>query len=235
MFFARPKVLNDPFDTSEKFILPYSHFCEKIGWKNESAEAFGRHGIFCMSRGDDNERGPKNRHLWSLYASNYSGFVVEFNEQLLADYFSSKFIMMEDVNYVDTPFNLDDDYSAFSLDSLGNKTYTVGYCFEEDQEHRLDHLFRYLHLHKEKGVWEVEHECRAIIGNIVSKNCQVVGDVGYYLEIPSNSIKSLYIGYKMKATYRKRLARIARTLNCPVFSVEPMIIDQKWDMDILQL
>ena len=82
IFFAKPTVLNDPFDVSTKSIVEFKHFCDRLPWADYYEDILNNHGIFSMSR---SER-PDNYHLWCLYASNFDGFVVEFDEEKLSRY-----------------------------------------------------------------------------------------------------------------------------------------------------
>ena len=84
IFFAKPMVLNDPFDVSAKTIVEFKLFCEKLQWNKRMADSLNNHGIFSMSRGKSVH--PDNFHLWCLYASNFNGFVVEFDEDKLNEH-----------------------------------------------------------------------------------------------------------------------------------------------------
>lgn len=73
LFFSHPSNFNDPFDSSGLLVKPYKKFCDSIGLEHID-EIFEKQGICCFTKSDK----PDNKHFWSLYAGNYSGFALEF-------------------------------------------------------------------------------------------------------------------------------------------------------------
>lgn len=82
IFFCYPSSLNDPNDTSITNIQAFPQFCRGLDVDNQKLkESLDRHAICCFSRGSKAD----NCHLWTFYASNYEGFAVEYDENVLKD------------------------------------------------------------------------------------------------------------------------------------------------------
>lgn len=82
IFFCYPSSLNDPNDTSITNIQAFPQFCRGLDVDNQKLkESLDRHAICCFSKGSKAD----NCHLWTFYASNYEGFAVEYDENVLKD------------------------------------------------------------------------------------------------------------------------------------------------------
>lgn len=246
IFFANPRILNDCFDTSARVIDAYPDFCKKIGWTSIGRLNLDKHGIFSMSQGDR----PHNRHLWSLYAGNYTGFAVEFDNAVLTEFMNNYGLYISSVQYVNCPLNLDDINSRYSIpEREEGHFYHISDCSREGntyiqlsngdecaifKEKALDRLFEYLHLQKDSTIWQLEKEARIIIANHVPQ-CAIRLKNGYYMTLPQGCIYKIYIGKYMKNAYKKRLKKIAKKLMASLFEVEPKIINGNWDVNITQL
>ena len=233
LFFSHPSNFNDPFDSSGLLVKPYKKFCDSIGLEHID-EIFERQGICCFTKSNK----PDNKHFWSLYAGNYSGFAIEFDENEL----NSKYLPLhlEKVHYFNAPMNLDNFKNTFSTNQ-SDRIYSIEKCIEEyinpaecNQE-PLDRLFQYLHLYKEDRVWGNENEYRMIIGH----NCHVTPisqkihqqDKGYLLDLYPNAIKSIILGYKMSPDDRKKIHSIIHDKGIQMYEATPDIVSQ-WTITI---
>ena len=80
LFFSHPSNFNDPFDSSFNLLVkPYKKFCDALHGIKNMSNAFEKQGIGCFTKSNK----PDNKHFWSLYAGNYSGFALEFDEDEL--------------------------------------------------------------------------------------------------------------------------------------------------------
>lgn len=113
--------------------------------KDTFDEIFEKQGICCFTKSDK----PDNKHFWSLYAGNYSGFALEFDEDELNSVYA--LLHLEKVHYFNNPMNLDNCKNTFSTNQ-SNRIYTVKECIDEFTNpvecnpEPLDRLFQYLHL-----------------------------------------------------------------------------------------
>ena len=232
LFISHPSNFNDPFDSSELLVKPYRKFCDSIGLKHID-EIFEKQGICCFTKSDK----PDNKHFWSLYAENYSGFVLEFDE----DELNSKYapLHLEKVHYFDNPMNLDNCKNTFSTNQ-SDRIYTVEECIEEFTNPEcnpepLDRLFQYLHLYKEKKVWGNENEYRMIIGNSSRSTAinqkihpQEKGDL---LDLCPNAIKSITLGYKMSPENMREIYKITKETGISIYKATADIVSQ-WTVTI---
>lgn len=231
VFFSKPANFNDPFDTSALQIEPYKRFCKEIGWNSQLAQRVAEHGICCFTKSEK----ANNKHFWSHYADNYQGYVLEFDNEKISDvhrntifYGLCTAIYLQQVEYKDIPFDLDDFNLQFTFGEH-DKKYTIGQCLPSAD---LDRLFQYLHLYKEKHLWGIENEWRMIIGeNKPQKNMTVLSN-GYLLDLPQGMIKSITIGYKMSHCDRCMLITCAKCKGIPIFEARPNIINNRWDVEI---
>lgn len=233
LFFSHPSNFNDPFDSSGLLVKPYKKFCDNIGLEHID-EIFEKQGICCFTKSDK----PDNKHFWSLYAGNYSGFALEFDE----DELNSKYapLHLEKVHYFDNPMNLDNMKSSFSTNQ-SDRIYTIEKCIEEFTNpiecnpEPLDRLFQYLHLYKEKNVWGNENEYRMIIGNC--SRCTAINqkihpqEKGDLLDLCPNAIKSITLGYKISPENRKQILKIVYDKGIQIYEATPDIVSQ-WTVTI---
>lgn len=233
IFFAHPSLLNDSFDTSDKLLKEYSDFCKTIGWSDELSDKLNKHAVFSMTR----EEQPNNRHLWSLYAGNYSGFAVEFANEILMNFTRNNCLYISQVQYRDKPLNLNDNQSSYAIpEHEESRSYQIAECSEGDRcEIAVDRLFEFLHLQKEKRVWDIECEARIIIGNNIPHIAVSVPSKGYKMQLPDGCIKSLILGCNMLPKHRDKLRKISKILGCCLYMAEPKIIDGQWDVLIMEI
>lgn len=219
LFFSHPSNFNDPFDSSfDLLVKPYKKFCAAINGIENMTDIFEMLGICCFSKSDK----PDNKHFWSLYAGNYTGLALEFNE----DELNNEYIPLHlcRVNYFENPMNLDDFDASFGFDYIDDPI-TVQKCIDEYPYNQmpLDRLFQYLCLYKDKSIWQNEKEYRMIIGNTVKNSSMIQHNgSGYLLNLKPNSIKSITFGYKMRD--RKDFIAVAKSKGIPMYEATPDIV-----------
>lgn len=235
LFFSHPSNFNDPFDSSELLVKPYRKFCDSIGLEHID-EIFEKQGICCFTKSDK----PDNKHFWSLYAGNYTGFALEFNEDELNSRYWT--LRLEKVHYFDNPMNLDNMKSSFSTNQ-SDRIYTIEECIEEFTNpiecnpEPLDRLFQYLHLYKEKNVWGNENEYRMIIGNSSRNPQNPVSKIIYpqekgdLLDLCPNAIKSITLGYKMSPENMREIYKITKETGISIYKATADIVSQ-WTVTI---
>ena len=105
--------------------------------------------------------------MWALYADSYKGWVLKFDEVDFAEKLfrleSRKFIY-EDVEYLNQWPNLDDFNTIIPLkdSSLAIHEILKG-------ELKIEALFEYILLVKEKCTWEIKDEKRLLLGKGFSR------------------------------------------------------------------
>ena len=223
LFFCYPSGLNDPNDTSITNIQAFPQFCQRLNVDNQRLEEFlDRHAICCFSKGNKAD----NRHLWAFYASNYEGFVVEYDENVLknlSDVIVGPLPLLN-VVYREKPLNLDADETftiVETFDAGQNEQYSINQCIEAYQKgdyRPLEDLFKELHLQKDCSIWKIENECRLIVGNVILSNLngayrkyfrKVCGS-GLLFTMPEKAIKSITVGYRASDKNKRRLKKMHR-------------------------
>lgn len=224
LFLAKPKVLNDSFDTTNILIEPYKRFKQLIQWNNMRAEAFENHGICSFNEAPD----IKQERMWAFYANNFDGYAIEFNPDEFKKIEYAPLHLLP-VKYLNKPLNLDD----LNLRIHVNDTDLALSDLERENNRNADYFLKCLHLIKDRKVWKDEHEWRLIKAeqNPLSVSCQEhVNRTGFILKIGGDAYQSLYIGYRVSSTIRDSLSRIAAKRHMHVFIVTPQIINGRWDM-----
>lgn len=229
LFFAFPSRMNDCYDTSSLLIDPFPKFKAISGWCPEMAEKLDLHGICSFIEAPD----VKNGWMWSFYANNYNGFVIEYDPNMFNEYPP---LHLMPVKYLDNALNLDDMDLRFKIHK--DEVLTLK-DFKKDGIKVLERLFQCLHLAKDRKIWGKENEWRAMIGEIrTSKKLQknlIRHQDGYLLNIKDDAYKALYIGYKIPKVYRQFLVCIAKNKGMKTFLVTPKLVDCKWDMEVTAL
>ena len=185
-YFATPPNSNDPWDTNLVFIKNYPDFVEELESSpvskvfpsvNEFIKTFEEYGICCFSEEQDNE------HLWSLYANNYSGLCLGFDENKCANekqdglrlYFNCQLdidIILEHVKYKPKFLNLD---KIVGYNDNGNAELKI---WEKDElrkqedctleklmsDHKyFEKIISEIFTTKKKKIWATEKEIRLIL------------------------------------------------------------------------
>lgn len=248
IFFCYPSSLNDPNDTSITNIQAFPQFCRGLDVDNQKLkESLDRHAICCFSKGSKAD----NCHLWTFYASNYEGFAVEYDENVLKDLAAviTGPLPLLDVDYRDNPLNLDADETfaiAETFDIEHREQHSINQCIEAYQkgDHRpIEELFKELHLQKDRSVWEEEKECRLIVGNVILGNLngafrrffQKVNNKGLLFTLPANAIKSITIGYRTSDKSKRLLKKIASKLGVKLFQATPCVENCRWTVRLYNI
>lgn len=131
LFFSHPSNLNDPYDTTILNIKAYHDFCECLQIDEKTLTAnLNKHAICCFSKGENAD----NKHLWAFYASNYEGFAVEYDEEVIGN--SAQIIALSlqlfDVDYREKPLDLDSDDTFIIKEAIPtegeSQRYSVDQC-----------------------------------------------------------------------------------------------------------
>lgn len=243
LFFSHPSNLNDPYDTTILNIKAYHDFCQCLQIDEKTLKAnLNKHAICCFSKGEK----ANNRHLWAFYASNYEGFAVEYDEELIGN--SAQIIALPlqlfDVDYREKPLDLDSDDTFIIKEAIPtegeSQRYSVDQCvngYMQGDSILLDRLFTELHLQKETKIWKEENECRLIIGNIISNKIgrryfQRIGNKGVMYKLPAPAIKSITIGYRTSPKNKRRITKIASKLGVQLFQATPCTESGCWIVKI---
>ena len=227
IFFSKPSNLNDPFDTTKLIVSSYKKFCKDIQWSETGEKNLNKHGICSFSEGKQAD----NRHLWSLYAANYTGYALEFDFEILSETLPSVYrtpIYLQKVHYANRPFNLNNYRNSFSIKG---ETFTVQDAISGDIK-REDRLFHYLHLYKDKSIWQNEKEWRMIIGNLnENQHLHNIGN-GYLLDLPPTTIKTIIVGQYMTDDNKQMMKNCAIHKGIPIYEAIPCIVKNKWTVEI---
>ncbi|MBQ9660087.1 MAG: DUF2971 domain-containing protein [Bacteroidales bacterium] len=230
LFFAKPFSFNDAFDTSDKLIEPFNGFREAIKWDDKKSGLLNTHGIVSFIEDDD----AKNGRMWSFYAGNFNGFVLQFDSSALSkkEYYP---IHLIPVKYLHAPLNLDDFTLRLRINecefSIQDVVKNVGF-----DRLLLDRLFHCIHLEKDSNIWEEENEWRMILGDVTPQHVSIKEHKnGYLLKMTGNSIQALFIGYRVSLKDRQTLLSIAYSKGIECFLATPKIINNQWDIDIVPL
>jgi hypothetical protein len=214
-FFCKVSKLNDPFDASYDLIQS-SKFKEMLHpYLAPNAKAImDDYGTcsFCEE--------PNNKVLWALYASNYSGFVVVFDDST----FESLNLMLQarisyqKVVYNDESPNLDDINYTFEYRDYEGNNYVVKLrdCLKDEKT--MDKLFTHLCSYK-NNIWKNEKEWRLIAGNDIAQreNSLIRYEAdGYKIPIPSNAIKSIIIGHNFPKDKLCCIKEVSSNKNIPI-------------------
>ncbi len=216
-FFSKAKHLNDPFELSFSLFAGLK-INNNVNFKGDY-EPLKDYGICCFTPKYDNKR------MWAMYAANYTGFVVEFDESFLKHY---KFdwadpqalpiprLLYEPVEYIDSLEELDAPNYRFSLNYYEEHKDNLEIKVIND-EHDAEYLFIHLCRIKEKHSWQEESEkrliaCRDLIEfkMICGKN-GVCYDVptGYKVPFPKKIVKRIICGTHMSDNDIEKLRQIA--------------------------
>ena len=231
IFFSRPSNLNDPFDTTKLIVNSYKKFCEDIHWNDIREKNLDEHGICSFSEGEKAD----NRHLWSLYAANYAGYALEFNFDILQEQLPRIYktpIYLQKVRYEKKPFNLNNYRNTFAIKE---ETFTIQDAVSGDIKKVGDRLFHYLHLYKDKSIWQNEKEWRMIIGNLNKSTYIHKISNGYLLDLLPNTIKSIIMGCYMTEDNKHMLKNCAKHKGIPMYEAIPCIERNKWKVKIKEL
>ena len=231
IFFSRPSNLNDPFDTTKLIVNSYKKFCKDICWSNEKEEQLDKHGICSFSEG----KLADNRHLWSLYAANYTGYALEFDFEILSETLARTYatpIYLQKVHYDSKPFNLDNYSNSFSINGQSFTIDKIIRNLKNGDRQGGERLFQYLHLYKDKYIWENEKEWRMIIGNLNKSSYLHSLNNGFLLDLLPNTIKAIIVGQFMNDDNKRMMKNCAVHRGIPIYEAIPCIERNRWTVKI---
>ncbi|HZL09726.1 MAG TPA: DUF2971 domain-containing protein [Prolixibacteraceae bacterium] len=230
---SRRQYLNDPFDTHGEIINRFPIFKEEMRRKGVNVDTYAtildRFGICCFSKTE------LNKHLWSLYADSYKGWVLQFDDEDFEKKLSSQEIgkvTYRDVHYSSEWPNLDDFDTQIPI----NKDHTApirGLIHVIGKS--TDSLFEYLLLIKEESIWKIEEEKRIILGRNYSDSHPSKGSTGYQLNWPKGILKSIIIGHNIVSENFDKMKHIARCKNIPLYMTHTVNSELGFELDIKEV
>lgn len=220
-FFCKVSKLNDPYDASFDLLNKSPIFLQKIAplLDHNAKNIMSQYGScsFCEEK--------DNKVLWALYADNYKGFVVEYedtyfekiNDILLARVPYQKVVYKEDLPNLDKA-----DYEFNYYDLEGKlETIIIKDCTDIKS---LDKVFVHLCCYK-NCIWEKEKEWRLIVGMDISNGSNPKVDYtenGYKIPIPLNAVKSIIIGHNFSDDSLNCIKEISNKYQVGVFKTKAM-------------
>lgn len=226
-FFSKVSKLNDPFDCSFKLIEQSKKFLQHLGFINREKEAsdiMKQYGTCSFSRLKGNKR------MWALYANNYQGFCVEFDDKqfdtpriisweneipIITENKTNKedspyhYMIKGDIGYVQKELDFDDFAICGYRELLNDDSiieYPIGACLHDDK--MKDILFARLCFTKEKHSWESEEEFRLLVGNYIDfmpESFKITTDAGYKILFHKSIVSSITIGHNFSISNLKLL------------------------------
>ena len=250
-FFSKVSKLNDPFDCSFKLIEQSKEFLQRLGLINKEKEAsdiMKQYGTCSFSRLNGNKR------MWALYANNYQGFCIEYDDgqfdtpRIISWKDEIPFIATNETNEEDSPYhymmkgNIGYVQKELDFDNFATCGYkeliengswiehSIGECLYDIKT--TDLLFSRICFTKEKHSWESEEEFRLLVGNYINaipKSFKIITDTGYKILFNKSIVLSITIGHNFSISNLKLLIdMIGQYPNVPLYITVP---GKVWDID----
>lgn len=250
-FFSKVSKLNDPFDCSFKLIEQSKEFLQRLGLINKEKEAsdiMKQYGTCSFSRLNGNKR------MWALYANNYQGFCIEYDDgqfdtpRIISWKDEIPFIATNETNEEDSPYhymmkgNIGYVQKKLDFDNFATCGYkeliengswiehSIGECLYDIKT--TDLLFSRICFTKEKHSWESEEEFRLLVGNYINaipKSFKIITDTGYKILFNKSIVLSITIGHNFSISNLKLLIdMIGQYPNVPLYITVP---GKVWDID----
>lgn len=229
-FFSKVSKLNDPFDCSFKLIEQSKDFLQCLRLNDREKEAsdiMKQYGTCSFSRLKGNKR------MWALYANNYQGFCIEYDDRQFDTLKTiswdneTPFIAVNETNNEDSPYHYmvkgdvgyvqrELDFDNFSICGFKEKIngdsiliHPIGECLLDDK--KRDILFIRICFTKEKHSWESEEEFRLFVGNYIKampEKLKEITDAGYKILFDKSIVSSITIGHNFSINKLKLLIDI---------------------------
>ena len=245
-FFSKVSKLNDPFDCSFKLIEQSKKFLQHsslINKEKEASDIMKQYGTCSFSRLNGNKR------MWALYANNYQGFCVEFDDKqfdtpriiswenetpIITENKTNKedspyhYMIKGDIGYVQRELNFDDfticGYSErLNVGDTSIIEHSIGECLRDNK--MRDILFARICFTKEKHSWESEEEFRLLVGNYIDfmpTSFKITTDAGYKILFHKSIVSSITIGHNFNISNLKCLIdMIEQYPNAPLYITVP--------------
>lgn len=229
--FSKRSTLNDPYDMNLQILETFPKFKDLLESHGYDLEAYNKtlnnFAICCFTKR------PENQHFWSLYASNFQGWCLEFEQDNLVNPIEGVPNKLHDVIYINEVPDLDSPETHLLIESEENYTYTEPIRSLLSYEIGREHLFTYLLRIKNRDIWSAEEECRLILGNIyLMTHKQHSSANGYRIPWKENALKRIIIGYRMLESLRKIIHMFAKENNVPVSIAKPDLQDRQFTIKI---
>ncbi|MDD2270982.1 MAG: DUF2971 domain-containing protein [Desulfuromonadaceae bacterium] len=190
-----PKDFNDPY---ELFLtINYNERPEVLAFYADAVGELPQLPITCFSRS------PAVIPMWAHYAETLQGFCIEFDEQLLGQFFPES--AFGDVDYEDTP-------SAGLADTL-YRAYEIGKP-------------RYIHFLR-KGVFSAAYYTKATCWNYEQERRMIVKesetrliDELILMDVPKECITGLIVGPRASAVTIRAIREVAKQIGCRHFQLK---------------
>ena len=230
-WFSKRSILNDPFDLNLQILNSFPKFkdlLENHGYDLEIYnETLNNFAICCFTKR------PNNQHFWSLYAGNFQGWCLEFDQDNLLNPTDGIPNNFHDVIYLDEVPDLDNQETHLLIKKEENYAHTEPIRSLLSYEIGREHLFTYLLRIKNRDIWSAEEECRLILGNIyLMTHKQHSNANGYRIPWKENALKRIIIGYRMPEYLRKIILMFAKENNVPVSVATPDLQDRQFTIKI---
>ena len=233
-WFSKRSALNDPYDMNLQVLEVFQKFKELLNDHGYDLEAYNKtlndFAICCFTKR------PENQHFWSLYAGNFQGWCLEFEQDNLVNPAGGVPNKLHDVIYLDEVPNLDDKYQHLEIekneDGSSRSETIVGLLYNEKTQ---EELFTYLLRIKNRDIWSAEEECRLILGNIYLMTHKQHNNAGYRIPWKENALKRIIIGYRMPEYLRKIILMFAKENSVPVSVATPDLQNRQFTIKIEQI
>ena len=171
-----------------------------------------------------------------MYAGNFQGWCLEFEQDNLVNPAGGVPNKLHDVIYLDEVPNLDDKYQHLEIekneDGSSRSETIVGLLYNEKTQ---EELFTYLLRIKNRDIWSAEEECRLILGNIYLMTHKQHNNAGYRIPWKENALKRIIIGYRMPEYLRKIILMFAKENSVPVSVATPDLQNRQFTIKIEQI
>lgn len=231
-WFSKRAYLNDPFDMNLQVIETFPKFKKLLENHGYDLEAYNKtlndFAICCFTKRS------KNQHFWSLYAANFQGWCLEFEQDNLVNPIDGVPNKLHDVIYLDELPNLDDEDQHLEIekydDGSSRSETIIGLFYNQKTK---EELFTYLLRIKNRDIWAAEEECRLILGNhYLMTHFQQSNANGYQIPWEEEALKRIIIGYKMPEYLRKIILMLSRDKGIPVCVAKPDLQDRQFTIKI---
>lgn len=231
-WFSKRSALNDPYDMNLQVLDAFPKFKELLEYKGYDLDVYDKtlndFAICCFTKR------PNNQHFWSLYAGNFHGWCLEFEQDDLVNPKEGVQNKLHDVIYLNEVPNLDDESQHLEIekyeDGSSRSETIIGLFYNEKTR---EELFTYLLRIKNRDIWAAEEECRLILGNIYLMNHQQHSNAnGYAIPWKDNALKRIIIGYRMPEYLRKIILMFAKENNIPLSVAKPDLHDRQFTIKI---
>ena len=231
-WFSKRAYLNDPFDMNLQILNIFPKFKELLESHGYDLDKYnkivGDFAICCFTKDLDNQ------HFWSLYAGNFQGWCLEFEQDNLVDPRDGVPNKLHDVIYLNEVPNLDNKYQHLEIekneDGSSRSETIAGLLYNEKKQ---EELFTYLLRIKNRDIWSAEEECRLILGNIyLMTHKQRSNANGYRIPWKENTLKRIIMGYRMPEYLQKIILMFAKENSVPVSVATPDLQDRQFTIKI---